>query len=33
MHLEAHGWLVEEPGAVVDGKSRKEAWRVVRGAA
>jgi len=29
--LEAHGWLVRlEPGTIVRGSSRKEAWRVVR---
>ena len=29
--LERHGWLVSlEPGAVVRGASRKEAWRIVR---
>jgi hypothetical protein len=31
--LEGHGWLVRlEPGAVVRGASRAEAWRIVRGA-
>jgi hypothetical protein len=31
--LEAHGWLVPlEPGAVVRGKPRKAAWRIVRAA-
>jgi hypothetical protein len=31
--LEAHGWLVPlEPGTVVRGASRKEAWAIVRGA-
>jgi hypothetical protein len=30
--LERHGWLVPlEPGAVVRGKARKAAWRIVRG--
>jgi hypothetical protein len=30
--LEAHGWLVPlEPGTVVRGAARKEAWRIVRG--
>lgn len=28
--LEAHGWLVSTPGAEVDGKPRREAWKVVR---
>ena len=29
--LEAHGWIVPlDPGSVVRGSSRKEAWRVVR---
>ncbi len=29
--LEAHGWLVRlDPGTVVRGSSRKEAWRIVR---
>ncbi|CUH45862.1 YfjI family protein [Ruegeria atlantica] len=28
--LESHGWLVRADGATVDGKQRKEAWRVVR---
>lgn len=28
--LEKHGWLVRlEPGALVRGKNRKEAWRIV----
>jgi hypothetical protein len=32
--LEAHGWLVPlEPGTVVRGKTRKAAWRVIRGPA
>lgn len=31
VQLEAHGWLVRlDPGTVVRGSSRKEAWRVVR---
>ena len=31
--LEKHGWIVPlEPGTVVRGVSRKEAWRVIRGA-
>jgi hypothetical protein len=31
LQLEAHGWLVRlDPGTVVRGSSRKEAWRVVR---
>lgn len=31
--LERHGWLVPlDPGAVVRGKARKAAWRIVRGA-
>jgi len=30
--LEKHGWLVTlDPGAVVRGAARKEAWRIVRG--
>lgn len=28
--LQAHGWLIEDNGAEVAGKSRKEAWRIVR---
>jgi len=28
--LESHGWLVEDHGAEVAGKPRKEAWRIVR---
>ena len=28
--LEAHGWLIRADGATVDGKQRKEAWRIVR---
>ncbi|WP_137700024.1 YfjI family protein [Marimonas lutisalis] len=28
--LEKYKWLIEEPGAVVDGAHRREAWRVVR---
>ena len=28
--LQAHGWLVEDDGAEVAGKARKEAWRIVR---
>jgi hypothetical protein len=28
--LERHDWLVSEPGAEVDGKPRREAWRIVR---
>lgn len=28
--LEAHGWLIRANDATVDGKQRKEAWRVVR---
>jgi hypothetical protein len=31
--LQAHGWLIEDNGAEVAGKPRKEAWRIVRGAA
>jgi hypothetical protein len=32
--LERHGWLVPlDPGAVVRGKPRKAAWRIVKGAA
>ena len=31
--LQAHGWLIEDNGAEVAGKSRKEAWRIVRSAA
>lgn len=32
--LEQHGWLVPlEPGTVVRGAARKEAWRIVRGPA
>lgn len=31
MQLEAHGWLVQlDPGTVVRGSSRKEAWHVIR---
>jgi hypothetical protein len=31
--LERHGWLVLlDPGTVVRGAARKEAWRIVRGA-
>jgi len=31
--LESHGWLVPlDPGAMVRGAARKEAWRIVRGA-
>jgi hypothetical protein len=31
--LESHGWVVRlDPGTVVRGKARKEAWHVVRGA-
>jgi len=31
--LERHGWIVPlDPGAVVRGKARKAAWRIVRGA-
>lgn len=29
-HLEKHGWVVEDNGAEVSGKARKEAWRIVR---
>lgn len=29
--LQAHGWLIEDHGAEVAGKSRKEAWRIVCG--
>lgn len=29
--LQAHGWLVVDDGAEVADKSRKEAWRIVRG--
>ncbi len=30
--LEKHGWIVRlEPGAKVNGRSRKEAWRIVKG--
>lgn len=28
--LQGHGWLIEDNGAEVAGRSRKEAWRVVR---
>lgn len=28
--LEAHGWLIEATGAVVAGKPRREAWKIVR---
>jgi len=28
--LESHGWLARADGAEVDGKQRREAWRVVR---
>ncbi|PWG18065.1 YfjI family protein [Salibaculum griseiflavum] len=28
--LEAHGWLIEADGAKVEGKPRREAWRIVR---
>ena len=31
--LQAHGWLIEDNGAEVKGKSRREAWRIVRSAA
>ena len=30
--LQAHGWLMEDNGAEVAGKPRKEAWRIVRSA-
>ena len=30
--LGRYGWLISEPGAMVDGKSRQEAWRILRGA-
>ena len=30
--LQAHGWLMEDNGAVVAGKPRKVAWRIVRSA-
>lgn len=29
-HLEKHGWIIEDNGAEVSGKARKEAWRIVR---
>jgi hypothetical protein len=29
-HLEKHGWIVEDNGAEVFGKARREAWRIVR---
>lgn len=28
--LEAHGWLIEANGEMVEGKARREAWRIVR---
>jgi hypothetical protein len=28
--LEAHGWLVEANGETVEGKARREAWRIIR---
>jgi hypothetical protein len=28
--LERHGWIAPAPGALVDGKPRREAWRIVR---
>jgi hypothetical protein len=28
--LETHGWLIEANGAEVEGKPRREAWRIVR---
>lgn len=28
--LESHGWLIEANGAEVEGKPRREAWRIVR---
>ena len=31
--LESHGWLIEANGAEVDGKPRREAWRIVRAVA
>jgi hypothetical protein len=31
--LADHGWLLPSPGAVVSGKQRKDAWRIVRRAA
>ena len=29
--LETHGYVVSAPGAEVDGKTRREAWKIVRG--
>ena len=28
--LQGHGWLIEDNGAEVAGKPRREAWRIVR---
>jgi hypothetical protein len=28
--LESHGWVIEANGAMVEGKPRREAWRIVR---
>ena len=30
--MQAHGWLIEDNGAEVAGKPRKEAWQIVRSA-